>query len=86
MHGPTELPEIWDEVVSQIAPGVLTIGDRMAMEIVCRLMVEIRKAPTKLSVGKVNALCSSQDRFGLTPSDISRVTVRGEKGWSAVER
>jgi hypothetical protein len=72
---PTSLPEIWDEVVSQLVPGVLTVSDRLALELVCRLLAEIRLHPAEISVGKVTTLCNLLGRFGMTPSDRSKVTV-----------
>jgi len=74
-EGPTSLTEIWDEVVSQTVPGVMTISDRLALEMVCRLTAEIRLNPDEISVGKVSALCGMLGRFGLTPADRSKVTI-----------
>jgi hypothetical protein len=78
-EGPSDLASIWDEIVAQTVPGVLTISDRIALEMVCRLMAEIRKKPEELSVGKVTALCNLLGRFGLTPADRSKVTLPDEK-------
>lgn len=79
--GPTTVPEIWDEIVAQTVPGVMTISDRVALEIVCRLLAEIRINPNDISVGKATALCNLLGRFGLTPADRAKVTVpEKEKG------
>ena len=77
--GPTDLAEIWDEVVGQVVPGVLTISDRMALELVCRLYAEIRLKPDKISVGKVTALANLLGRFGLTPSDRAKISMPEEE-------
>lgn len=78
-EGPTEISEIWDEVVAQTVPGVMTISDRVALEIVCRLLSDLRTKPDDISVGKVTALCNLLGRFGLTPADRSKVTIPDEK-------
>ena len=78
-EGSTDISEIWNEVVSQVASGVLTISDRLALELVCRLIAEIRLKPDEISVGKVTALCNLLGRFGLTPADRSKVTVPEEE-------
>lgn len=78
-EGPTSLTEIWDEVVAQVVPGVLTISDRLALELVCRLLAEIRMHPEEISVGKVTALCNLLGRFGLTPADRAKITIPEEE-------
>jgi hypothetical protein len=77
--GPTSIPEIWDEIVGQVVPGVLTISDRMALELVCRLYAEIRLNPDEISVGKVTALANLLGRFGLTPSDRAKISMPEEE-------
>lgn len=85
VEGSTVLSEVWDEVVRQVVPGVLTISDRLALELVCRLLAEIRLKPDEISVGKVTALANLLGRFGLTPADRAKVTVpevEEEDEWS----
>lgn len=77
--GPTDLASIWDEIVAQTVPGVMTLSDRVALEIVCRLLAEIRLKPDEISVGKATALCNLLGRFGLTPADRAKVTVPEEE-------
>lgn len=77
--GPVDLPEIWDEVVAQTVPGVMTVSDRIALEALCRLIADIRNNPAELSVGKITAMVSLLGRFGLTPADRSKVTIPEEK-------
>lgn len=79
IEGPTDLSSIWDEVVAQTVPGVMTMSDRIALEMVCRLMAEIRIKPDEISVGKVTALCNLLGRFGLTPADRAKVSVPEEE-------
>lgn len=84
-EGPTDLAAIWNEVVAQTVPGVMTVSDRLALELVCRLLAEIRQHPGELSVGKVTALCNLLGRFGLTPADRSKVAApeaEKEDEWS----
>lgn len=78
-EGPTALADVWDEVVAQVVPGVLTISDRLALELVCRLLAEIRLKPDEISVGKVTALANLLGRFGLTPADRAKIAIPEEE-------
>lgn len=70
-----ELRKIWKELVSMIPDGVLTKGDRIALEEMCRLVQESREDPANMQVGKRNLLKTYLVSFGLTPADRSKIEV-----------
>jgi hypothetical protein len=65
----------WDEIVSCCASGVLCKSDRIAVEIAAVLLAAFRSDPMGLPAAKVARLDSLLSRFGMTPSDRSKVTV-----------
>lgn len=74
---------IWHELVLQVPEGVLTIADRMLVEIYCTLVArhrggakdgEDRPAPPEtLKAAEYNLIISILSRMGLTPADRSRI-------------
>ena len=71
----TDPAQIWFEVSSLAIPGVLTGADRLMMEIACNLLSEYRKDPVGFAVGKYTHLISCLARFGMSPSDRTRLGV-----------
>lgn len=69
-----EQVKCWHELVSICPPGVLGNSDRLALELTVRLMVESR-GDNGLSGTSIGHLISLLARFGLTPSDRSKVSV-----------
>ncbi len=76
--GPTDIAGVWAEIEAQIATGVLTIGDRTAFELLCRLVADMRSKPKDFTAGKVGLMALLLAKFGLTPSDRSRVSVAAD--------
>lgn len=68
-----ELVAIWHEVVAQAPPGVLTVSDRMHVEILCRLLYKIRHNLAKS--GDFARAESLLGRMGMNPSDRSKVNL-----------
>jgi phage terminase small subunit len=74
---------VWRELAAQVPAGVLTIADRMLVEIYCSLVARHRggdpgpdeepNPPEVLKSGEYNLIISILSRMGLTPSDRSRV-------------
>jgi hypothetical protein len=58
---------IWAEVTRSAPSGLLTKSDRLALEVLCRLVARTRTAEFKTS--ESNALLAVLGKFGLTPSD-----------------
>ena len=70
--------EVWDELVMQIAPGVLTCMDSVAFEIVCRGVARIWNGKaTPADEARVHKMLGS---YGMTPSDRSKVCAPKPKG------
>jgi hypothetical protein len=62
----------WREIVASVAPGVLTAGDRFALEIVARLLAKMRSR-AGLTAAETSALQRGFASLGMTPADRSRV-------------
>lgn len=67
--------EIWDEVVGMSYPGVLGEADRMALEMMCRLIAEMRLNFEGMTAAKITQLSQLLGRFGMTPSDRTKIVV-----------
>ena len=76
---PEGLPDderaIWDEIVSECAPGVFQSSDRKLLEHLSRLIAQSRRNPDPKYFGSRSyaILLSMLSRCGMTPSDRSRV-------------
>ena len=71
---------IWDEIVSISYTGVLGEADRIALEMMCRLVHEMRTDFTEMTAAKITQLSQLLGRFGMTPSDRTKIVVpKGEK-------
>ena len=66
---------IWDEIVGISYPGVLGEADRIALEMMCRLVGEMRMDFESMTAAKITQLSGLVGRFGMTPSDRSKIVV-----------
>jgi phage terminase small subunit len=62
----------WREIAASLAPGVLSAGDRFALEIVARLLAKMR-TPAGLTAAEIARLQRGLASLGMTPADRSRV-------------
>jgi phage terminase small subunit len=67
---------VWVEIADHLAPGVACVSDRTMFEVLVLLVVKLRAA--KIRIMELNALISLCARFGMTPSDRSKVAVNSE--------
>lgn len=74
--------EIWDEVVGIIYKGVFAEGDRIALEMFCKLLFRFRYADPSgkgdivpLMGVELNQLTRLLSLFGMTPSDRTKIVV-----------
>ena len=67
--------KIWDEVVGHCYAGVMKSGDRIALETMCRLIHEMRTNFADMTASKLTQLTNMLGRFGLTPSDRTKIIV-----------
>ena len=71
---------IWDEVVGISYAGVLGEADRIALEMMCRLIAEMRLDFEEMTAAKITQLSQLLGRFGMTPSDRTKIVIpKGEK-------
>lgn len=69
----TRLTAIWNEIVAEVPPGVLTIADRKHVELACRLLYRIRKDQAKcVDYSCLDALLG---KMGMNPADRSKVNI-----------
>lgn len=64
----------WSEIVSTCANGVLCQSDRIAVEVAAVLLAMFRADPSGIPGAKLARLDSLMARFGMTPSDRSKVS------------
>ena len=69
----SRLIAIWDEIVAEAPPGVLTNADRKHVELACRLLLRIRKDQAKS--GDYSRLDVLLGKMGMNPADRSKVNV-----------
>ena len=71
---PVDAKLLWGELSDLLPPGVATKTDRLAFELLCRLVACMRAGPEGLTAalaGQIRAACAA---FGMTPESRSRVT------------
>jgi phage terminase small subunit len=79
-HLPEPYQQVWDEIVGQMYAGVLGEADRLALEAMVRLVVDMRTDYENFTAAKMTQLISLCGRFGMTPSDRTKIVVpKGEK-------
>lgn len=76
---------IWDEVVSISYRGVLGEADRIALEMMCRLIAEMRNSFDQMTAAKITQLSALIGRFGMTPSDRTKIVIPKSKNKNAFE-
>lgn len=74
-----ELQQVWVELRDALPEGVGTCADRAAFEDLVRLKWERRSDP-KFSMKQQSALNWLYSRFGMTPSDRSKVNAEKPEG------
>ena len=70
---------IWDEVVGISYRGVLGEADRIALEMMCRLIAEMRMNFEEMTAAKITQLSQLLGRFGMTPSDRTKIVIPKEQ-------
>jgi phage terminase small subunit len=67
--------DIWAELTAQYAASILTVSDRLALEILCCLVQEYREDPTVMSGAKIARMEALDGKFGGTPAGRAKLTV-----------
>jgi hypothetical protein len=66
---------VWFQVCQDTAPGVLTQSERILIEILCKLLADVRDNPEDATTAKYSRIESLIGKIGCTPADRSRVVV-----------
>ena len=77
--------EIWDEIVGISYAGVLGEADRIALEMMCRLVAEMRLNFEEMTAAKITQLSQLIGRFGMTPSDRTKIIIPKKEGSNPFE-
>ena len=67
--------QAWDDIVGDAPVGVLTSADRIYVEIVARLLVEMREDFAGMMTSRLALLTTMLGKMGMNPSDRARLTV-----------
>lgn len=65
----------WNEIVSQCCPGVLTVSDRITVEITARLLAELRETGRDFNMTRLARLQSLLASLGMNPADRTKISV-----------
>ena len=71
--------KIWKEFTTNSPHGVFGNSDRIALEVACKLLSEFRIDYENFTAAKMNQLTNLLGRFGMTPSDRSKVIVQKDE-------
>ena len=71
--------QIWADIVRAAPKGVITEADRFSLEILCTLVDQFRTKPADMLAAKLVRLDVLLGKFGLTPSDRSKVAAPARK-------
>lgn len=78
-EAPDSLPqsavEIWDELVANAAPGVLTVSDRVLLELTVGLLYEYRTSFQDFPAARMGHLMKGLSQLGMTPADRNKIGV-----------
>lgn len=74
---------IWKEIKKSAAAGVLTVSDRITLEALCYLVLEMRQDPAGFSAAKYSRMEALLGKIGFTPADRSKVSVPSKKPTNA---
>jgi len=67
---------VWAELAAQAPAGLLTLADRMAVELACTLVCRMRNRRAVITKAEQQLLLQTLSKLGLTPVDRERVTVK----------
>lgn len=71
--------DAWCDIVNASHEGVLSDADSIALEMAAHLLAGFRAKPESFAVSKLTRLEGLLSKFGMTPADRSRVTVRSKQ-------
>ena len=85
-----EAASAWVEISSSLPLGVLTIADRVAVEVASTLIAEFRASPKDFTAARLAQLRGLLGSLGLTPADRIKLavpeTLNQDDPWLALSR
>ena len=78
-HMTKEAQKCWLELSSKAVEGVLTYADTIMLEVASNLLDEYRQNPVEFQIGKYTHLVGILARFGMSPSDRTKLGVEPPK-------
>lgn len=69
----------WFEISSYAIPDVLTVSDRISLELASELLAQFRVDPVEFPTTKISQLVGLLARFGMTPSDRQKLSIEKPK-------
>lgn len=67
--------ECWFEISTYSIPGVLTVADRISLELASELLAQFRINPIEFPTTKISQLVGLLARFGMTPADRQKLSI-----------
>ncbi len=67
---------IWKEILGYMPEGVIGISDTPALETLCKLIYIMRFNFNDMTAAQLNKLETLLGRFGMTPSDRTKIVVK----------
>src|SRR4051794_6285031 len=78
-HWQPEAKAIWAEITTEMPFEVATAADRIATEMLVRLVAQVRSDPEKLTPARAAQIRSYCNEFGMTPSARARLAIGSPK-------
>ena len=70
-----EAQSCWFELSAKAVEGVLTYADTIMLELASNLLAEYRESPVEFPIGKYTHLIGVLARFGMSPSDRTKLDI-----------
>ena len=70
---------IWYELIDLACKGVMTNADRVSLEMLCKLVYEMRTAFQDMNASKLSRLTFLLSQFGMTPADRSKISIKKDE-------
>ncbi|RRV59813.1 terminase [Stutzerimonas stutzeri] len=74
-HLSAQALECWNDIAASAPTGVLTDSDRIALELAANLLAQFRADPLEFKAMRLVRLEVLLGKFGMTPSDRSKVSI-----------
>lgn len=62
-----------------VCPGVLGNSDRLALEVLCHLIIQFRTDPVEFPAMKLSRMEAIMGKFGMTPADRNKIKMPSDE-------